>query len=54
VDGETITTVSWVDDITQPTAPEADRLRELFEMIVKMIDEHPDFKKLPKLPFGCA
>ena len=52
--GESKKLIRWTDEIVQPTTTEAERLRELFQMIVNMVREHPDFKRLPELNFGCA
>jgi hypothetical protein len=54
VNGMSDTSVSWVDEIVEPIAPEADNLRELLKMIVQMISENPDVMELPELKFGCA
>jgi hypothetical protein len=45
-------TVSWKDE-SKPTTAEADRLRDLFSMIVGFIHEHPEFKRLPASIGGC-
>jgi hypothetical protein len=45
-------TVSW-NDAYKPTTTEADRLRELFSMIVGFIRENPEFKRLPGPLGGC-
>jgi hypothetical protein len=45
-------TVSW-NDSTKPTTPEADRLRDLFSMVLGFIHEHPEFKRLPRPSVGC-
>jgi hypothetical protein len=52
--GESKKMIRWTDEIVQPTTPEADRLRELFQIIVNMVHEHPEFMQLPELNFGCA
>ncbi len=54
VNGKSTTTITWTDEIIKPTAPEADRLRELLKMIIQMISENPDGIELPKLKFLCA
>jgi hypothetical protein len=46
-------TVAWLDGIVQPTTPEADRLRELFQLIVSLIQAQPDILQLPPRPFAC-
>ena len=43
--------VSW-DDNTTPSSDEADRLRQLFQMIRGFIRAHPDTKRLPP-QFPC-
>ena len=43
--------VSW-DDKTKPSSDEADRLRQLFQMIGGFIHAHPDVKRLPR-QFAC-
>jgi len=53
VNGKSTTTISWTDEIIEPTALEADRLRELLKMIVQMISENPDGIELPKPKFLC-
>jgi hypothetical protein len=45
-------TVTWKDSV-KPTTPEADRLRGLFQLIQRVIDDHPDVKRLPKAIGGC-
>jgi len=52
--GELTKSLSWLDEIFAPTTPKADHLRELFQLILKMIEEHPDYKKLPERKAGCA
>ena len=42
------------DEIVEPTTPEPERLRELFQMIIQRVRQHPEFMKLPELNFGCA
>ena len=43
--------VSW-DDKTTPSSDEADRLRQLFQMIRGFIRAHPNTKLLPR-QFAC-
>jgi hypothetical protein len=43
--------VTW-DDNTKPSSNEADRLRQLFQMIDGFVHAHPDVKRLPP-QFGC-
>ena len=45
--------VQWVDDIVKPTAPAADRLRELANLIINIIDQHPEVQQLPIPGAGC-
>jgi hypothetical protein len=52
--GDTIKTVTWTDDILEPTTQEADRLRQLFQMIIALIEEYPDIKELPVPAVGCV
>lgn len=47
-------TVTWLDNITKPTAPEADRLRELFQLIVAIINQQQKVQQLPIPQAGCA
>lgn len=51
--GESSTSIRWTDDIVQPTTPEADRLRDLFRLIIQMVQEHPGYQQLPEVKFGC-
>lgn len=52
--GDLTKSLSWLDEIIDPKMPEADKLRELFQLIIKIIEEQPDFKKLPERKAGCA
>src|SRR5262249_15494696 len=45
-------TVSWRDS-DKPTTLEADRLRDLFSMVLSFIHEHHEFKRLPAPIGGC-
>jgi hypothetical protein len=45
-------TVSW-EDKSKPTTAEADRLRDLFSMVLGFVHEHPAFKVLPRSTMGC-
>jgi len=45
-------TVTW-EDAYKPTTAEADRLRNLFEMIIGFIHAHEDYKRLPPVLVGC-
>lgn len=51
--GGVIKTVEWTDNIVEPTTQEAERLRQLFRMIVRMLAEHPDVKRLPVPTVAC-
>lgn len=51
--GESIISIRWTDDMVQPTTAKADRLRELFRLIIPMVEEHPDYQQLPEVNFGC-
>lgn len=51
--GESRTSIRWTDDMVQPTTPKADRLRELFRLIIQMIQEFPGYQGLPEVKFGC-
>jgi hypothetical protein len=44
--------VSW-NDGHKPTTVEADRLRDLFSMVLGFIHDHPEFKRLPPRTIGC-
>jgi hypothetical protein len=46
-------TVSWRDGI-RPSTPEADRLRDLFTMIRRLVSDRPEVKRLPVARVGCA
>ncbi len=51
--GESRTSIRWTDDIVQPTMLEADRLRELFQLIIQMVQGYPGYQQLPELKFRC-
>ena len=51
--GKSKTSVRWTDDIVQPTTAKADRLRELFRLIIQMVQEDPGYQQLPEVNFGC-
>jgi len=51
--GESSTSIRWTDDIVQPTTAKADQLRELFRLIIQMVQEHPGYQGLPEVKFGC-
>jgi hypothetical protein len=44
--------VKW-DDADTPRSEEANRLLELFNLIIGFIDEHPDVKRLPRPRVVC-
>ncbi len=52
--GEITKTLTWQDEIIDPTTRKADNLRELFQLIIQMIQEHPAYKKLPERAAGCV
>src|SRR5436190_17291857 len=45
-------TVVW-RDAYKPTTPEADHFRDLFNMVLRFIHEHPEFNRLPPGTLGC-
>jgi len=45
-------TVTWTDRI-RPSTSEADRLRDLFTRLIKMVADQPDVKRLPPAGIGC-
>jgi hypothetical protein len=51
--GKSRTSIRWTDNIVQPTTPKADRLRELFQLIIQMVEEDPGYQQLPEVKFGC-
>lgn len=51
--GESGTSIRWTDNIVQPTTLKADRLRELFRLIIQMVHEYPGYQGLPEVKFGC-
>jgi hypothetical protein len=52
--GERTKTVTWEDEIVEPTTPEADRLRELIRIILRIVQTHPDIEKLPESRLMCV
>ena len=44
--GDTVKAVSWTDNIW-PAAKKSDNLRQLFQMIVAILEEHPEINQLP-------
>jgi len=51
--GESRTSVRWTDNMVQPTTAKAGRLRELFRLIIQIVQEHPGYQGLPDVKFGC-
>jgi hypothetical protein len=51
--GETMKYLFWSDSIIDPTSEEADHLRELFQLIINIIEEKPAYKELPDREFRC-
>jgi hypothetical protein len=51
--GETKISIRWTDDIVQPTTAKADQLRELFQLMIQMVHERPEYQGLPDVKFGC-
>ena len=51
--GESRTSIRWTDNIVRPTTAKADRLRELFRLIIQMVHEDPGYQQLPEVNFGC-
>jgi hypothetical protein len=51
--GGVVHSVRWKDAYT-PTTAEADRLRNLFSMLLGFIHEHPEFKRLPRPTVVCV
>lgn len=52
--GDITKTLFWLDEITEPTTMEAERLRSLFSMIIEMIQNSPEYKHLPEPKMGCV
>ena len=50
--GGVVHAVVW-KDAYKPTTADADRLRDLFSMMLGFIHEHPEFKRLPRSTVGC-
>ena len=51
--GGSKTSIRWTDNFVQSTTAKADRLRELFRLIIQMVQEHPDYQELSEVKFGC-
>jgi hypothetical protein len=45
--------VTWLDNITKPTAPQAERLRELAQLIMNAIEQQQKVRQLPQPHAGC-
>ena len=52
--GDLTRSLSWLDEIIDPTTPKAENLRALFRLIMDMIQESPEYKNLPVPKAGCA
>lgn len=52
--GDSKISIHWKDNIVQPTTGKADRLRELFQFIIQMVRERPEYQELPDVKFGCV
>jgi hypothetical protein len=53
--GERANTVSWTDDtMAKPSYTEADRLREIMDLIYEIIQSRPEIQQLPGPKAGCA
>ena len=46
-------TVEWTDNIVPPPTPDAERLQELSQLIVRIIQAHPEVQRLPERKAGC-
>jgi hypothetical protein len=51
--GESKTSIRWTDNMVQPTTPKADQLRELFRLIIQIVQADPGYQRLPEVNFGC-
>jgi hypothetical protein len=51
--GQARFSMRWTDDIVQPRTARADRLRELFGLIIQMVQERTEYQQLPEVKFGC-
>ena len=51
--GESRISIRWTDNMVQPTTAKADRLRELFRLIIQMVQEDSGYQQLPEVNFGC-
>lgn len=50
--GET-KTLYWVDEIFDPTSPEAEGLRDLFNLVIGLVQNSPEYQQLPTPAVGC-
>jgi hypothetical protein len=53
INGDITKTLSWKDEIIDPTTPEADKLRTLLWLIIGMIQENPVYQELPDPTVVC-
>ncbi|MCJ7621112.1 MAG: hypothetical protein MUP64_12940, partial [Anaerolineae bacterium] len=51
--GEATKTVAWTDEIVEPTSPEAEALRELIQLLMQVVESHPDIQGLPPSNILC-
>lgn len=51
--GEVTKAVTWADEIVEPTSPEADALRELIQLLLQVIESHPEIQRLPQSNILC-
>ena len=51
--GEVTKTVTWTDEIVEPTSPEAESLRDLIQLLLQIIEDHPDIQRMPKSNILC-
>lgn len=52
--GDLTKTLYWVDEIVEPTTPEAENLRSLFGLIIKIAQNNPEYQQLPQPKAGCV
>ena len=51
--GRIAKTLRWTDHIVEPTTPEADRLRELVQLMERIVAAQPEMEKLRAPSVGC-
>ena len=51
--GESTKTISWIDEITEPTTLEAEKLRALFSKIIVLIHNNSEYQRLPEPEAMC-